>query len=618
MKPSYEKIILCGCLLLFICSLVWGQKPNPRLIVRSDDMGAFHSVNVACVDAYKNGIETDIEVMVVTPWFPEAVRMLRENPGVDVGLHLTITSEWDNIKWRPLTHCPSLTDGNGYFFPMMNAHPAYPGLSITGNRWNLAEIEQEFRAQIKLGLKNIPQISHLTGHMGCIRFDPKVLELVHRLAKEYHLTFVESPELRERYGVYPVRYDGVNKTAAEKESTFISMLDKLEPGKNYIFLDHPALDNDEMQTVGHTGYENVAEDRQGVTNLLTSARVRQAVKDRDIELINYNDLTKALPRSTPEAEKVSPKGISNYLDVVKKNWQDLHSLIIIRHGKVVAEHWFGNNAANKPHIMNSVSKTFTATAIGFAVSENRLTVTDKVISFFPDKLPAEISPYLQELEIRHLLTMSVGHDVNIVNQARRAENVDWVSAFLAAPIEQKPGTEFSYNSMATYMLSAIIQKVTGEKLIDYLYPRIFRPLGIVGVKWDESPQGINTGGWGLYVKTEDMAKLGLLILQKGKWNGEQLLPESWIEEATRSHIASLPAGAKKETLKIKPKDSDWLQGYGYQMWRCRHNAIRADGAGGQYIIILPEKDAVIVATANIPDMQAEINLIWKYLLPALK
>jgi len=216
-----------------------------------------------------------------------------------------------------------------------------------------------------------------------------------------------------------------------------------------------------------------------------------------------------------------------------------------------------------------------------------------------------------------LLTMSVGHDANLVLQARRTEN-DWVKAFLSAPVAEKPGTEMMYNSMATYMLSAIIQKVTGEKLIDYLTPRLFRPMGITGITWEECPQGVNTGGWGLSVKTEDMAKLGQFFLQKGKWNDRQLLPESWIEEATTSHIASLPSGTTRANLKMKPDDSDWLQGYGYQMWRCRHNAVRADGAFGQYIIILPEKDAVIAITANVSDMQVEINLVWEYLLPALE
>jgi len=330
-----------------------------------------------------------------------------------------------------------------------------------------------------------------------------------------------------------------------------------------------------------------------------------------------NNPGNALPRSTPEAENVSSQGISDYLDAVKKSEQDLHSIMIVRHGKVIAEYWFGDNAADKPHPMWSVSKTFTATAIGFAVSENLLKVTDKVISFFPDKLPEEVSPYLREMEIRHLLTMSVGNEESRINEIRREEN-DWVKAFLAAPVEKEPGSEMAYNSMATYMLSAIIQKVTGEKLIDYLYPRLFNPLGITGITWEESPQGINIGGRGLSVKTEDMAKLGQFILQKGKWDGKQLLPESWIEEATSSHIASLPAGTKREDLKMKPEDSDWLQGYGYQMWRCRHNGVRADGAHGQFIIILPEKDAVIAATANVSDMQAEINLMWEYLLPAME
>ncbi len=327
----------------------------------------------------------------------------------------------------------------------------------------------------------------------------------------------------------------------------------------------------------------------------------------------------SLPRSTPQAEKVNTQGIANYMEAVKKSQQDLHSIMIVRHGKVVYEHWWGENSAKQPHVLNSVSKTFTALAAGFCVSEGRFKVTDKVISFFPDQLPAQISPNLAKLEIRHLLTMSVGHEAMEVNKSREDPSVtDWVAHFLAAPITLAPGSEFEYNSLATYMVSAIIQKVTGEKLLDYLYPRLFRPLGIIGATWWECPQGINCGGWGLFLKTEDLAKTGQFILQKGKWNGEQLLPESWIDEMTTSHIASLPYGVKRADLKDDPKDSDWLQGYGYQMWRCRHNAVRADGANGQFIIVLPEKDAVIAITANIGDMQSELNLIWKYLLPALK
>lgn len=324
--------------------------------------------------------------------------------------------------------------------------------------------------------------------------------------------------------------------------------------------------------------------------------------------------SQSLLRSTPQAEKFNADAVNNYLAAVKESKQDLHSLMILRHGKVIAETWLGDNAADKPHILNSVSKTFTATAIGFLVSERKLKLSDKVISFFPEYLPDTVSQHLKNLEVKHLLTMSVGHDVNKMN---RNESKDWIRMFLSNPITEKPGSQFAYNSMATYMLSAIVQKITGQKLIDYLTPRLFQPLGITGARWEEDPQGKNnTGGWGLFVKTEDMAKLGQFILQKGKWNGKQLLPKAWFALATSIQIESLPAGVKKEDVKVKKEDSDWLQGYGYQMWMCRYDAYRADGARGQFIIIMPKHDAVIVATADIGDMQAEINLIWKYLLPA--
>lgn len=611
--------MLCGgALALATCPVFAQQANDPCLIIRADDMGSFHAANVACMEAYKNGVETSIEVMVVTPWFPEAVRMLRENPGIDVGLHLTFTSEWDNVKWRPLTHCPSLTDKNGYFLPMMTPNPAYPGLAITENKWDLAEVERETRAQIELALRNIPWISHVSGHMGATGFAPEVVALMKRLAEEYDLPMIDRVGAMEEYDFSYRGYDGPSRTPAEKEASFLRMLDKLESGERYMFIDHPALDNDEMRTVGHIGYEHVAADRQGVTDLFTSDRVKQALREKGIKLISYNDLTKSLPRG--ESSKAMDKAFDKYLKAVADAGQDLHSIMIVQRGKVIKERWMGEGAWNKPHVLNSVSKTFTATAVGFAVAEGKLRLTDKVISFFPDQLPAEISPNLEKLEVRHLLTMSSGHDVDPtpLTRGEDSQELDWVRTFLAAPLTHEPGTFFVYNSLGTYMLSAIVQKVTGEKVIDYLYPRLFRPLGIVGATWQESPQGINCGGWGLYLKTEDLAKMGQLFLQKGTWNGKRLLPESWIDEATRSHIASLPAGTRREELTIKPKDSDWLQGYGYQMWRCRHDAVRADGANGQYIIILPEQEAVIAMTANIGDMQAEINLVWKYLLPALR
>ncbi|WP_373521823.1 ChbG/HpnK family deacetylase [Aquiflexum sp.] len=590
---------------------------GPRLIIRGDDMGSSRSANLASIETFTNGIETSIELMVVTPWFPEAVQMLRENTGIDVGLHLVITSEWDGIKWRPITNCPSLTDSDGYFLPMMGSNKNYPGLAITENQWKLEEVENEFRSQIEFALKHVPQISHLSGHMGSTGFHPDVAKMVSKLSEEYDLP-VMSREVNQELGMSGVTYDGPKATSAEKQASFIRMLEKLEAGKSYMFVDHPSYDNVEMQGVGHIGYEEVAVDRQGVSDTWTSEKVKKAVADNGIELINFITLTKELPRSDPEMEKVNPQAISEYIEAVKSNEQDLHSLMILRNGKVVHEQWFGENAANKTHVLYSVSKTFTSTAIGFAIQEGLLKVSDKVISFFPDQLPEEISPNLQALEIRHLLTMTVGHDVDPTRVLRDSIDLDWAEAFLAFPIEHKPGNIFVYNSLATYMLSAILTKVTGKRALDYLQPRLFRPLGIVGATWDESPQGIQIGGWGLKVKTEDMAKLGLFYLQKGQWNGKQLLPESWFDEATVAQVPSLPAGVKKENLKVNAEDSDWTQGYGYQLWRSRHNSYRADGLNGQFILILPEKNSVIVTTANIPNMQAELNLIWNLLLPAFE
>lgn len=325
---------------------------------------------------------------------------------------------------------------------------------------------------------------------------------------------------------------------------------------------------------------------------------------------------KNLPRA--ETPKAMAEALPRYWEAVRAAGQEVHSLMIVQRGAVIAETWMGEGAPDRLHVMHSVSKTFTATAIGFAVAEGKLRVNDKVISFFPDKLPPHPCEALQAMEIRHLLTMSTGHAVDPSGKIRNGPDTAWVKEFLAAPLALQPGEAHVYNSMASYMLSAIIQRVTGQKVIDFLSCRLFRPLGIEGVRWEESPEGINCGGWGLYVKTEDMAKLGLLFLQKGQWEGEQLLPASWIEEATRAHIDSYPSGVTKETLTLNPSESDWLQGYGYQLWRCRHGAYRADGAYGQFIIVLPAEEAVIVATAHVDDMQAQLNLIWDYLLPALK
>lgn len=296
----------------------------------------------------------------------------------------------------------------------------------------------------------------------------------------------------------------------------------------------------------------------------------------------------------------------------------LHSIMILKHGEVVLEKWFNGQAAETPHVMHSVSKTFTATAVGLAINEGKLNLTDPVIKFFPDKLPAEQNDNLKAMTVRDLLTMTCGHDEEANNAM--GDSLDWAQGFLAWPVKHKPGEYFLYNSLGTYMLSAIVQKVTGEKLIDFLDTRLFQPLHIAKPKWEESPQGINCGGWGLYLKTEDMAKMGQLFLQQGKWNGKQIVPAEWLKEMSSYQVPSAPAGTRFEDLEkagLNKDNNEWVQGYGYQMWVCRHNAFRADGYAGQYIFVFPDRDAVLVLTTASTLYQPYIDLIWEYLLPIL-
>jgi CubicO group peptidase (beta-lactamase class C family) len=309
---------------------------------------------------------------------------------------------------------------------------------------------------------------------------------------------------------------------------------------------------------------------------------------------------------------VSATGIGNFLDAVAQSKHEMHSFMLLRHGKVVAEGWWDPYKPALKHTMYSCSKSFTATAVGFAVAENKLKLTDKVISFFPEYLPQQQSENLRSLTVRDVLIMADGQVPDPTFRIA-SNDTNWVKAFLATDIKEKPGSVFLYNSMGTYMLSAIVQQVTGQKLMDYLKPRLFEPLGIEGIDWEEDLRGINTGGWGLRLKTEDMAKFAQLFLQQGKWNGKQILPAAWVQEASAKQILQQP-----EASPSKRDSSDWLQGYGYQMWRCRNNAFRGDGAYGQYMIVMPEQDAVMAITSETPDLQGVLDLVWKHILPALK
>lgn len=312
------------------------------------------------------------------------------------------------------------------------------------------------------------------------------------------------------------------------------------------------------------------------------------------------------PRSTPEAQGLDSRGILAFVEATEHDIQSLHSLMLLRNGVLTAAGWWAPYAARYPHMLFSLTKSFTSTAVGFAVAEGRLSLDDHVLSFFPDAAPALVSPNLVAMRVRDLLAMATGHAVDTTPKMASDPDGDWVRGFLACDVEHAPGTFFCYNSGASHMLSAIIQRLTGETLLAYLTPRLFEPLGIVPAHWDTDPRGINTGGWGLMITTEAIARFGQLYLQDGVWQGRRVLPEGWVAQARASHISNGDDPA-----------SDWAQGYGFQFWRCRHDAYRGDGAFGQFCVIMPEQQAVLAITAGVEDMQAVLNLAWEHLLPAM-
>lgn len=306
-----------------------------------------------------------------------------------------------------------------------------------------------------------------------------------------------------------------------------------------------------------------------------------------------------LYRSVPEAEGVSASAILSFLEAADR-LDAMHSLMILRHGRIIAEGWWAPYESGANHELYSLSKSFTSTAVGLAIAEGKLSLDDEIVKFFPEDVPPEPSANLKAIRVRDLLTMSVGHQDETSSAADRITP----RSFLAHPVPHKPGTHFRYNTPATFMLSAIVQKVTGQTLLEYLRPRLFDPLGIPHPVWNTNSQGICLGGYGLRVRTEDIARFGQLYLQRGNWKGKQLIPGDWVDLATSRQMSN---GSN-------PK-SDWDQGYGFQFWRCRHGAYRGDGAFGQFCIVLPKEDAVIAITSGLRDMQAVLNLVWDKLLP---
>jgi CubicO group peptidase (beta-lactamase class C family) len=313
----------------------------------------------------------------------------------------------------------------------------------------------------------------------------------------------------------------------------------------------------------------------------------------------------SLPRSTPESQGISSKAVLDFVDAADHNINTLHSFMIVRHGQVIAEGWWKPEAADKPHVLASLSKSFNATAVGLAIHDGKLNLDDPVLKFFPADAPSDPSENLKAMKVRDLLTMTCGHDT----EPKSIGGDPSVKQFLAHPVPHKPGTHFQYNTMGSYTLSAIVTKVTGQTTLEYLKPRLFEPLGIENPEWGTSSEGNSLGGYGLKLCTEDIAKFGQLYLQKGKWRGQQLVPQDWVELATSKQVPNDQESHSKIGI-------DWQQGYGFQFWRCTHNAFRGDGAGGQLCVVVPDKELVVAITAQTGNFQVEMNAIWENLVSA--
>lgn len=316
-----------------------------------------------------------------------------------------------------------------------------------------------------------------------------------------------------------------------------------------------------------------------------------------------------LPRSTPEMQGVSSDVLSKIFDAMDASGIEFHSVMVMRNGFVIGEGWWAPYAPQYKHSLYSLSKSFTSCGVGLAINEGHFTVESPVISFFPELLPAQVSPNLAAMKVKHLLTMNTGHAI-----APPLGGANWAKTFLDTAVVAEPGTNFVYNTAATYMLSAIVTKTTGKTLFDFLTPRIFQPLKIEGADWEVSPQGINSGGVGLRIRTEDIASFSQMYLNKGKWNGKQLVPESWVAASSQSYwdFKTNPFGGSSP----KAKD-DWQQGYGYQFWRTKTGGYRSDGLYGQFGIILPEENLVVAITEESFKTQQTLDFVWDILLPGL-
>ncbi|HEV7622531.1 MAG TPA: serine hydrolase [Amnibacterium sp.] len=317
-------------------------------------------------------------------------------------------------------------------------------------------------------------------------------------------------------------------------------------------------------------------------------------------------MTTPLPASSPSAEGVDAAGIGRFLDALESLPGTVpHGFVLLRHGRVVAEGWWAPFTPDRLHLLYSLSKTFTSTALGFAVAEGLVGLDDAIVDHFPE-FEAEITgPRSRRIRVRDVLPMASGHLVDMINIAAGTDPHEPVRGFLLHEPESDPGSVFTYNQPATYSVATIVQKESGQRLVDYLRPRLLDPIGIGEIGWQQFPEGRDMGFSGLHATTRDVARLGQLYLDGGLWEGKRVLPEGWAEEVPRKRIETAPG----ET------EPDWALGYGYQIWISRHGW-RMDGAFGQFCLVLPEQDAVLAITEAAEPAGPVLEAVWEHLLPA--
>lgn len=330
------------------------------------------------------------------------------------------------------------------------------------------------------------------------------------------------------------------------------------------------------------------------------------------------DANGKLPRATPESQGISSDVLTRLIERLRDEITAPNSLMVLRHGRVIAECWWNPHGPQTTHALYSLSKSFTSTAAGFAISEGKLNLDAKLTDLFANSLPADFtdpasaSKYelLRKARLRDLLTMTCGHEREPQLQGlfpldfSRPEGETWQQTFLKAPFKFEPGTHFVYSTAGTFMVSAAVQQATGQTVRDYLISRLFEPLRIETPYWESNSEGISKGGTGLFLHTEDLAKFGQFCLQRGKWNGQQLLPAEWVDQATSFQV---PNGADPR--------GDWSQGYGFQFWRCRYGVFRGDGMFSQFMVVIPEKDVVVAITSDSNEYQKILDVLFDELLP---